>query len=264
VLILLVCLLLREVMRRHRREAVLTEQAAVMTTLLDVTPAAIAVKDEKGRYLLINEAMERQFGRRRSEIIGRTTADLMPPETVPQILGWDTAARSAPSQLISGERSLVVDGQQRYYLSQRRACEIGGRVVVIAASTDITAIRQGERAIERAAAAEAASRIKSEFLANMSHELRTPLNAILGFSEAMKREFFGALGDPRYRGYAADIHLAGTHLLDDVNDILRKPAPWSSSATRPRSRRSSRWFVASSRKAPPSSSWRSRSLCRRD
>jgi PAS domain S-box-containing protein len=220
IVILLVALLLREVMRRYRREAALEEQAAVMSTLLDVTPAAIAVKDEKGRYLLINEAMERQFGRRRSEIIGRTNADLMPPETVPQILAWDAAARQAPSQLISGERSLIVGGQQRHYLNQRRACEIGGRTVVIAASTEITAIRQGERAIERAAAAEAASRIKSEFLANMSHELRTPLNAILGFSEIMERELYGALGDPRYRGYAADIHLAGAHLLDVVNDIL--------------------------------------------
>src|SRR5260221_6530325 len=54
----------------------------------------------------------------------------------------------------------------------------------------------------------------------MSHELRTPLNAILGFSEVMERELYGALGHPRYRGYAADIHLAGTHLLDVVNDIL--------------------------------------------
>jgi PAS domain S-box-containing protein len=220
ILILLVALLLREVMRRHRREVALTEQAAVMSTLLEVTPAAIAVKDEKGRYLLINEAMERQFGMRRSEIIGRTIADLMPPGSVQQIVDWDAAARQAPSQLISGERSLLVDGEQRYYLSQRRACEIGGRAMLIAASTDITAIRQGEQAIERAAAAEAASRIKSEFLANMSHELRTPLNAILGFSEVMERELFGALGDPRYRGYAADIHLAGTHLLDVVNDIL--------------------------------------------
>src|SRR5205085_10258952 len=102
--ILLVGLLLREVMRRYRREAALEEQAAVVSTLLDVTPAAIAVKDEKGRYLLINEAMERQFGRKRSEIIGPTTADLMPPETVPQIVGWDVAARQATNQLLTGER----------------------------------------------------------------------------------------------------------------------------------------------------------------
>jgi signal transduction histidine kinase len=67
---------------------------------------------------------------------------------------------------------------------------------------------------------ETASRAKSEFLANMSHELRTPLTAIIGFSEILKLELFGPLSIPRYRGYAADIHASGTHLLDLVTDIL--------------------------------------------
>lgn len=68
--------------------------------------------------------------------------------------------------------------------------------------------------------AEAANQAKSEFLANMSHELRTPLNAINGFSEIMQAEMFGPLGDARYKGYAADIHKSGQHLLSLINDIL--------------------------------------------
>jgi two-component system cell cycle sensor histidine kinase PleC len=68
--------------------------------------------------------------------------------------------------------------------------------------------------------AEAANQAKSEFLANMSHELRTPLNAINGFSEIMAAEMFGPLGDAKYRGYAADIHRSGQHLLSLINDIL--------------------------------------------
>ncbi|HZV83934.1 MAG TPA: ATP-binding protein, partial [Brevundimonas sp.] len=68
--------------------------------------------------------------------------------------------------------------------------------------------------------AEAANQAKSEFLANMSHELRTPLNAINGFSEIMAGEMFGQLGDPRYKGYAADILKSGQHLLSLINDIL--------------------------------------------
>ena len=68
--------------------------------------------------------------------------------------------------------------------------------------------------------AEGANAAKSEFLANMSHELRTPLNAIIGFSEMMTSGMFGPLGDPRYVGYAGDIHASGQHLLALINDIL--------------------------------------------
>ncbi|WP_417451523.1 ATP-binding protein [Kordiimonas sp.] len=67
---------------------------------------------------------------------------------------------------------------------------------------------------------ESASRAKSDFLATMSHELRTPLNAIIGFSDLMKREVFGPMGQRRYAEYAKDINDSGTHLLSLVNDIL--------------------------------------------
>jgi signal transduction histidine kinase len=66
----------------------------------------------------------------------------------------------------------------------------------------------------------AANKTKSEFLANMSHELRTPLNAIIGFSEVMRDQMFGPLGDAHYGDYARLIHSAGNHLLGLINDVL--------------------------------------------
>lgn len=65
-----------------------------------------------------------------------------------------------------------------------------------------------------------ANRAKSDLMANMSHELRTPLNAIIGFSETMKFEVFGPLGNDKYREYLGDIHHSGQHLLELINDIL--------------------------------------------
>ncbi len=68
--------------------------------------------------------------------------------------------------------------------------------------------------------AEQANRIKSHFLANMSHELRTPLNAIIGFSDIIRNQLFGSLGNTRYQDYVGDINRSGHHLLRLVNDIL--------------------------------------------
>jgi len=72
----------------------------------------------------------------------------------------------------------------------------------------------------RQAESEAESRGKSEFVADIGHELRTPLNAILGFSEAIRDQWFGAVGNPKYVQYAVDMHEAGTHLLRIVEDLL--------------------------------------------
>ena len=85
---------------------------------------------------------------------------------------------------------------------------------------DITVQIEAQRSAEAATAtATAANRAKSEFLANMSHELRTPLNAVLGFAEMIRDGLAGEVAQ-RYSSYATNIHEAGRHLLDLINDIL--------------------------------------------
>lgn len=83
--------------------------------------------------------------------------------------------------------------------------------------------RQHEANLElaaQAASAQAENRDKSQFLANVSHELRTPLNAIIGFSEFIRSERSGPVGNEKYAEYIRDIHGSGVHLLSLINDIL--------------------------------------------
>jgi len=101
----------------------------------------------------------------------------------------------------------------RVVRSQYRHLSGGNRVYI---STDITELAETE---EKQRATELAYRTKSQFLANMSHELRTPLNAILGFSQLIRDATAGPV-DSRYRSYASDIHSAGQHLVNLINDIL--------------------------------------------
>ncbi len=86
---------------------------------------------------------------------------------------------------------------------------------------DITTLKQHEnQLVEKKTEAEKANSMKSMFLARVSHELRTPLNSIIGFSEILKGETFGPLGNPQYNEYTQDILESARHLLKVINNIL--------------------------------------------
>lgn len=156
----------------------------------------------------------------------------------------NTVEATFPSNIDDSYQIKLKDGTWLHYLETPMAD--GSRVSV---GTDVTYIRARERDLQEnhqalqktvnvlkesqlrmvelaesyqkeKIRAEEANQSKSEFLANMSHELRTPLNAINGFSDIMKKEMFGPLGDPRYKEYVSDILFSGQHLLSLINDIL--------------------------------------------
>ncbi len=102
-------------------------------------------------------------------------------------------------------------------VSERRTTD-GGCVSI---RTDITALKERQEDLAtQQRRADSANRAKTDFLLTMSHELRTPLNAIIGFSEVMKQQLRGPLGDERYVDYASDIYDSARHLLAVINNIL--------------------------------------------
>ena len=96
--------------------------------------------------------------------------------------------------------------------------QFGERLYSIYFVRDITEERNAFRLMQKSKEdAEEANRAKSDFLANMSHEIRTPMNAIIGMSQVI---IDGKEVSDSVMSKVNEIKIAGTNLLEIINDIL--------------------------------------------
>jgi len=207
---------------RKRIEEAQRRSEKLLSTVFQASPDPISLTTmAEGRYIDVNDSFLKALGWTRSDVIGRTSADISfwkdPTFRARMLesLKRDGFVRGVPSQVRSPS------GDVRDYLYSVEVIHFEDEDLLLGIGRDVTDLRRSADELRRhMEAAEQASRSKSEFLANMSHELRTPLNAILGFSEVIGSEMFGPVGHPRYRDYAKDIYASGRLLLGIIDDLL--------------------------------------------
>ena len=217
--------LVRDIGARKAAEAVALRAQRRLADAIDSISEGFALFDAEERLVLSNERFRALHasvahliapGRRFGETL-RTYAEINSRAESPEAVARRVDKRLARFRNPGVPFEQRIEGGRWLLVSERRTGDGG----VVSIQTDITEAKQRETELRAARdEARAASRSKSEFLATMSHELRTPLNAVMGFSEIMKDEMLGRIGNDTYRGYAGDIHASASHLLDVINDIL--------------------------------------------
>jgi signal transduction histidine kinase len=199
--------------------------AEVLSQALDTLPQALALFDDNQNLIQANNRFKGLFPTFAARITPdtpfRDLADAMAHSgLIAEAIGDEEkwiAERCAQFAEADGEWRELAIGSRSLRISESRL-KNGGVVLM---HNDVTDWVDTEKELLQAKdTAELADRAKSEFLANMSHELRTPLNAVIGFSEVLRDELFGPLGDPQYYDFVNDIHDSGEHLLELIDDIL--------------------------------------------
>ncbi|MCB9101577.1 MAG: PAS domain-containing protein, partial [Anaerolineales bacterium] len=67
------------------------DNSALLRTIIEESEDAIFVKDQDGRYLIINSAGARVAGKSIATIIGRTDAEIFPPNLAKELRANDVA-----------------------------------------------------------------------------------------------------------------------------------------------------------------------------
>ncbi|MDA8211527.1 MAG: phosphate regulon sensor histidine kinase PhoR [Clostridia bacterium] len=138
---------------------------AILTSMGD----GVVALDSDGRIILVNQAAERMFGRRETEVVGKYILSLVRNYKIEELVSQVVASRKVIIDELKSatgpDRILRIHGAP--IISD--AAKIVGVALVF---RDITGLRQLEQ-------------MRTDFVANVSHELKTPLTSIKGFVETL-------------------------------------------------------------------------------
>ncbi|WP_299378002.1 ATP-binding protein, partial [uncultured Kiloniella sp.] len=184
----------------------------------------ITIVSPDGSLNFVNHMSEVIFGLSPEDCLGRSAFDFIHNKDKQKTINAFHQSVQQGKHIHNFEnRQISVDGQIRHLSWNMRLSfdEKGDVEFCTSVGRDVTQRKKMETQLHQALHhAEQSNKAKSEFLASMSHELRTPLNAIIGFSDLLRNQYFGPIGNQRYTEYAEDIYNSGELLLDLVSDIL--------------------------------------------
>jgi PAS domain S-box-containing protein len=213
---------------RKQADAVLRQNEALFSDLIEQAPLGVYVVDEQFRLQQINPIAMPAFAGMHP-LIGRDFSEVM--ETLWGAEVGAECVRIFRHTLETGERYISprfsakrhdLGVEQTYEWETQRVTLPDGRHGVVCYFTDITERRSAEAALQEAKdAAEAANSSKDRFLAVLSHELRTPLTPVLMTAAALEQDP-GLV--PELREEMAMIKRnveLETKLIDDLLDLNR-------------------------------------------
>jgi len=171
--------------------------------LLASFPGTIAVVDQSGRYLFVNQELANLLGRPAQDILGLSLSDIVGSEQATKVISEFPRLSAGEvivdtSEVLSGDGKTVISLRVHRIAGPHRAD--GHRYYSF--GVDISDILKGQA--------------RSHFLNQMSHEIRTPMNAIIGLTQATLDTELTA----QQRDYLGKVKFASHALMELLDDVL--------------------------------------------
>lgn len=204
------------ILREHdaRLNVELEQTASFLRSFFNASPDLVFYRDDKGRFLGCNRAMELLTGKSEKDLINLTPHDIYSAETANLILSTDS------DTFVSNTG--VTYEQWIRYPNGKLACfeirkvpyydQIKDLHCIMGFGRDVTERKRYQSVIEKN------SRDKTTLMATISHELRTPLNGIIGLSQILLE---GEISEQQ-RGYLKTINISAVslgHIFSDIIDL---------------------------------------------
>ncbi len=133
-----------EVRSRRHSEGKLQESEQRLQSIIDNAPSMVFVKDNQGKYLLVNSSFEKMLNREASQIMGKTDFDFFPAELAQKFSGEDKQVIEKNVILEIEERLPEYTGIDHCATTKFPLYEQGVAYAVCGISTDISDRKKAE------------------------------------------------------------------------------------------------------------------------
>jgi PAS domain S-box-containing protein len=216
---------------RTRTEQALRESESKFAAFMKYLPGHAYIKDPEGRYLYANPPLQRFWGTRGDEWLGKTFYHIMPGQKEYHVRENDERVLKLKRPVIA-EEPVAEQGGERTYLSSKFPIELkDGSTLLGGVTVDITDRKLAEeqirklnreleqRVAERTAQLSAANKELEAFAYTVSHDLRAPLRSIDGFSHALLEDY-GTQLDEQGRQHLARVRAGAQRMGLLIDDLL--------------------------------------------
>ncbi len=140
----------QDISAKKRAEQALQRNHNLLSGMIEGTSDVVFVKGADGRYLMMNSAAARIVGRAPSEILGRSDAELFPPELAERFQADDRRV-VAGEEVQEIEQIVPAGGEPRIFMTKKSAwVDEQGRIVgIIGIARDITEREWAEEQLRR-------------------------------------------------------------------------------------------------------------------
>ncbi|MFO1320170.1 MAG: PAS domain-containing protein [Burkholderiales bacterium] len=119
-------------------------------TLINAVPQAIFVKDEEGRWIMVNEPFLRFGDYKLVNLLGRTNREIYGPEVGARFDQQDAVAWASSEPIVYEEEAPEAEFGRRWQLKSKSAVRLSdGSRYLVCTATDVTDRRESEIALQR-------------------------------------------------------------------------------------------------------------------
>jgi PAS domain S-box-containing protein len=137
-----------DVIETARNQQALQESEERFSRFMRRLPGLAWIKDDQGRYVFVNDAAERAFGKRRADLYGRTDLEVFPRPTAEQFRANDRQALAAETGVETIETLKQSDGVHHSLVSKFPIPgSDGGPTMIGGIAIDVTERLQAEKAL---------------------------------------------------------------------------------------------------------------------